>query len=103
MKSFSSEKHTKSLPSLRHIRRSCHRELYRTIKKLKTFINEEQMDAAEQIYVKKVVLNLPWISEHGSNRKKLADWWEEQVCPDIAALWNVEPLKLAKAFHDSFV
>jgi hypothetical protein len=103
MKSFSKEKHNKSLPSLRHIRRSCHRELYRTVKKLKTFITEDQMKAAEQIYIKKVVFNLPWISENGSNRKKLADWWEEQVCADIADLWNVEPATLAKAFHDSFV
>jgi hypothetical protein len=103
MKSFSNEKHNKSLPSLRHIRRSCHRELYRTVKKLKTFITEDQMKAAEQIYIKKVVFNLPWIAENGSNRKKLADWWEEQVCADIADLWNIEPVTLAKAFRDSFV
>jgi hypothetical protein len=103
MKSFSSEKHTKSLPSLRQIRRSCHRELYRTVKRLKTYITDDQMEAAEQIYIKKVVFNLPWISENGSNRKRLADWWEEQVCADIAALWNVESTALARAFRDSFV
>jgi ketol-acid reductoisomerase len=102
MKSFSSEKHSKPLPSLRHIRRSCRRELYRTAKKLKTFINDEQMKAAEKIYIQKVVFNLPWIAENGSNRKKLADWWEEQVSAEIAALWNVEPNGLAKAFRDSF-
>ncbi|MEX2461013.1 MAG: dehydrogenase [Paenibacillaceae bacterium] len=103
MKSFSSEKHTKPLPSLRHIRRSCQRELYRTVKKLKTFINEDQMKAAEQLYVQKVVFHLPWIAENGNNRKKLADWWEEQLSVDIAALWNVDPHTLAKAFRDSFV
>jgi toxin CptA len=103
MKSFSSEKHTKALPSLRHIRRSCQRELYRTVKRLKTFITDDQMKAAEQIYIKKVVFNLPWISENGSNRKRLADWWENEVCADIAVLWNVESAVLAKAFRDSFV
>jgi hypothetical protein len=103
MKRLSTEKHTKALPNLRHIRRSCHRELYRTVKKLKTFITDEQMTAAEQLYTRKVVLNLPWISENGSNRKKLADWWEENVCAEIAELWKVEPLSLAKAFRDSFV
>jgi hypothetical protein len=102
MKSFSNEKHTQPLPSLRRIRRACQRELYRTVKKLKTFINDEQMKAGEQIYTRKVVLNLPWIAENGSNRKKLADWWEEHVCADIAQLWNVESSVLAKAFRDSF-
>lgn len=103
MKDTSNEKHTRPLPSLRHIRRSCQRELYRTIKKLKTFINEEQIAAAEQIYTKKVVLSLPWISENGSNRRKLADWWEQNVCAEIAELWHVEPKTLDKAFRDSFV
>jgi hypothetical protein len=102
MKSFSSEKHTQPLPSLRRIRRACQRELYRTVKKLKTFISDEQMKAAEQIYTRKVVLNLPWIAENGSNRKKLADWWEEQVCTEVAQLWNVESSVLARAFRDSF-
>jgi hypothetical protein len=103
MNSFSNEKHTKPLPSLRHIRRACQRELYRTSKKLKTFISEDQMKAAEQIYIKKVVFNLPWIAENGSHRKKLADWWEENVSVEIAALWSVEPARLSKAFRDSFV
>jgi hypothetical protein len=102
MNSFSSEKHTRPLPSLRQIRRACHRELYRTVKRLKTFITDDQMKAAEQIYVKKVVYNLPWISENGSNRKRLADWWEDQVSADIAALWNVDSTALARAFRDSF-
>jgi hypothetical protein len=102
MKSFSSEKHNKPLPSLRHIRRACQRELYRTVKKLKTYITDEQMKEAEQIYTKKVVLNLPWIAENGSHRKKLADWWENEVCSEVAALWNVAAPTLAKAFRDSF-
>jgi len=49
-----------------------------------------------------VVLNLPWIVEHASNRKALADWWAERVGPDIAALWNVEPAVLEKAFREAF-
>jgi predicted RNase H-like nuclease len=101
--SFSNEKHNKSLPSLRHIRRSCQRELYRTVKKLNTYINADQLKEAEQVYLRKVVLHLPWISENGSNRKRLADWWEEQVCADIASIWNVEPHTLARAFRDSFL
>jgi hypothetical protein len=103
MTGFSNEKHLKPLPSLRHIRRACQRELYRTSKKIKTFITVEQMKAAEEIYVKKVILNLPWIAENGSQRKKLADWWEENVSAEIAALWSIEPVKLAKAFRDSFI
>jgi toxin CptA len=103
MKYLSNEKHNKPLPSLRHIRRSCQRELYRTVKKLNTYINDDQLKAAEQIYLRKVVLHLPWISENGSHRKRLADWWEEQVCADIASIWNVETHTLARAFRDSFV
>jgi len=49
-----------------------------------------------------VMANLPWIIENRLNRKKLADWWEEEVCPEIARLWNVEPQVLAKAFRESF-
>jgi toxin CptA len=103
MKNFSNEKHNKPLPSLRHIRRSCQRELYRTVKKLNTYINDDQLKAAEQIYLRKVVLHLPWISANGSHRKRLADWWEEQVCAEVASIWNIEAPILARAFRDSFV
>lgn len=96
------EKHKQSFPTVRKIKRSCNRELYRTIKKLNIWLTPEKISAAEQLYFKKVVLNIQFISENGSNRKILADWWEENVCPEIAALWDVEPSTLARAFRDSF-
>jgi toxin CptA len=96
------EKHAQPYPTARQIRRSCNRELYRTMKKLKIWIPPEQIIKAEELYFKKVVLNLPWIVEHASNRKALADWWAERVGPDIAALWNVEPAVLEKAFREAF-
>ena len=77
--------------------------MLRTAKKLKTAISAEHMEQGEQIYVYKVMLNLAWILENGSYRKKLADWWEVNVCPDLAAIWQVEPIVLAHAFRDSFV
>lgn len=98
----SNEKHNKPLPNARKVRRACNRELYRTIKRLKIWIPPEQIVKAEELYFKKVLLNLPWIVENGSNRKGLADWWEENVCPEIAPLWNVEPQILAKAFREAF-
>ena len=91
-----------NLPSARTIRRTCQKELYRTIKKLKIWIPPTEVAQAEQIYFQKVVLNLPWIAENASNRKKLADWWEENVCRDIAEIWRVEPEELAKAFREAF-
>lgn len=95
-------KHTAEFPNTRKIRRACNKELYRTIKRLKIWIPPEQLTQAEELYFKKVVLNLPWITENGSNRKALSDWWEAHVCPGIAALWNVEPEQLTKAFRESF-
>jgi len=97
-----SEKHNQDLPTLRKIRRACNKELYRTIKRLKIYIPPAQLAEAEQLYLKKVVLNLPYIAENNSNRKLLADWWDENVCADIAALWNVDPADLAKAFREAF-
>jgi toxin CptA len=96
------EKHAQTYPSARKIRRSCNRELYRTIKKLKIWIPPAQLIEAENLYFRKVVLNLPWIVENGSNRKALADWWAENVGPEIAALWNVEPSELERAFREAF-
>jgi hypothetical protein len=96
------QKHEKPLPTARGIRRSCNKELYRTIKRLKMWIPPEQLKTAEDLYFKKVVLNLPFIVENGSNRKLLSDWWEEHVCPEIAELWNVSPDRLAYAFRDGF-
>lgn len=96
------ENHNKPLPKARSIRRACNRELYRTIKKLKIWIPPGQIVKAEELYYKRVLLHLPWIVENGSNRKALSDWWEEQVCPEIASLWNVEPRVLAKAFREAF-
>ncbi|PZE20704.1 dehydrogenase [Paenibacillus xerothermodurans] len=95
-------KHKQQLPTARKIRRSCSRELYRTRKKLNKWISPELVEQAEQLYFKKVCLNLLWIVEHGSNRKLLSDWWEENVCPELAELWAVEPARLAKAFRESF-
>lgn len=95
-------KHDKELPNLRKIRRSCNRELYRTAKRLNLYISPQQLREAEQLYYKKVCLNLLFIAENGSNRKLLSDWWEENVCPDIAQIWNVDAARLGKAFREAF-
>src|SRR5690348_695343 len=96
------QRHTQLLPSSRKIRRTCNKELYRTIKKLKIWIPPDLLEQAEELYYKRVVLHLPWIIDHGSNRKALADWWVEQIAPDIAKLWNIDQDALSNAFRDSF-
>jgi toxin CptA len=96
-------KHEQPPPNLRAIRRSCSKELYRTIKRLNRYIEPEKIRAAEELYYKKVGANLLFIAENGSNRKKLADWWDENVCPDIAELWGVAPRELSRAFRSAFV
>lgn len=102
MKSNSHKKQHAPLPSARQIRRTCNKELYRTIKKLKTWIPPEKLAEAEKIYFKKVILNLIWITENKDNRKKQVDWWEEACCHEIATLWNIPVEKLAKAFRESY-
>ncbi|OCT14789.1 dehydrogenase [Paenibacillus pectinilyticus] len=97
-----SEKHKQQYPNARGIRRACSKELYRTIKRLKIWLSPEQIKDAETIYVKKVMLNLPFIVDHGSNRRALADWFDEQVGPEIAPIWKVELEVLNDAFRDAF-
>ena len=89
-------------PSARQLRRTCNKELYRTIKRLNQWIPPEKIAEAERLYYKKVVFNLTWIIENGKNRKKLADWWAEAVAPEIAELWNVNEEKLVRAFRSAF-
>jgi hypothetical protein len=96
------EKHKPLYPNARAIRRACSKELYRTVKRLKTWISPEQMKLAEEKYFKQVVLNLPLIMEMQSNRKAQADWWEEHVSKEIAELWQVEPAVLNRAFRDAY-
>lgn len=96
------EKHNKRLPNQRSIRRACRRELERTIKRLKQRIPTSQVDEATKLYFQKVILNLPFILEHQSNRKVQADWWEEHVAPEIAQLWNVDQDRLARAFRQAY-
>ncbi len=96
------QKHTTPLPSVRTIRRACSKELYRTAKRLKTWIAPEKIDSALKIYIKKVIENLAWIVEHQHNKKAQANWWEDNVCADIAALWEVEPKILSHAFRDAY-
>lgn len=96
------EKHQAVYPSARRIRRACRLELYRTVKRLGLYIPAEKVEAAEKLYFRKVAENLIWVHEHRDNRKKLADWWEASVCPDIASLWEVEPHKLSSAFRSAF-
>lgn len=90
------------LPTLRNIRRSCNKELYRTIKKLNAYVPPDAVRQAEKLYVAKVVPQLLWIAENASNRRKLADWWAEHIAPEIAVLWNVDQEKLIRAFRQSF-
>jgi hypothetical protein len=96
------EKHTVPLPNLRSIRRTCGNELYRTVKRLKCHIPAALLKEAEELYVKRVIGNLEWISANRSNRKALADWWHESVCGDIAGLWKMDRTRLSKAFRDAF-
>ncbi|NHN33046.1 dehydrogenase [Paenibacillus agricola] len=95
-------KHDQEYPTARKIRRSCSRELFRTRKKLGQWIAPELVKQADELYYKKVLLNLPWIVANGSNRRLLSDWWDEHIGPEIAELWDVDPAVLSKAFRDAF-
>ena len=97
-----SAKHQNSLPSPRKIRRSCSKELYRTVKKLGMYIPEDLIRQGEAMYYKKVIGNLLWIGENSSNRKLLADWWDEEVSAELAELWQVDREKLMAAFRAAF-
>ncbi|WP_274652574.1 dehydrogenase [Paenibacillus humicola] len=98
----SAEQQGGSYPTARKIRRACANELYRTVKRLGVYIPKEQIEKAEKHYFEKVALNLPWIHENYSNRKKLADWWDDHVSADIADILGVDRGKLCKAFRDAF-
>ncbi|WP_166245193.1 dehydrogenase [Paenibacillus turpanensis] len=95
-------KHEQPLPTARGIRRSCSKELYRTIKRLKTYIPPEKVKEAEELYFRKVAGNLIWIAENGKNRKKLSDWFDEAVADDIAKLWEIDRDRLSHAFRNAF-
>lgn len=97
-----SAKHEKPLPNARQIRRACQKELYRTIKKLKAYIAPELVRQAEELYFKKVIANLLWVVENGSNRRLLADWFETEIAPSIAELWGIQAGDISRAFRDSF-
>ncbi|MFC5652822.1 dehydrogenase [Paenibacillus solisilvae] len=96
------QKHDSGYPSARKIRRSCENELYRTIKRLGVYVPKDRLAQAEKLYFQKVILNLQWIHENYSNRKLLSDWWDENVCAEIAELWEVDHMKLSTAFRDAF-
>lgn len=89
-------------PNLRKMKRTCNNELYRARKRLKVWIPPEVVAEGEKLYFQKVASNLIWIVENNKNRKKLADWWENEVAPDLSKLWNVNEKQLAQAFRDSF-
>lgn len=96
------EKHASPLPSPRSIRRACGNELYRTLKRLKLHVPAPLVEQAEELYVRKVIGNLLWIHDNRSNRKALADWWDENVSEDIAQLWSVDRDRLSQAFRAAF-
>ncbi|MND76180.1 hypothetical protein D3C76_284590 [compost metagenome] len=95
-------KHANSLPTPRKIRRTCSKELYRTIKRLGVYIPEQRIKEGEDFYYKKVIGNLIWIAENSSNRKLLADWWDEAVSSELAVLWEVDREALSRAFRSAF-
>ncbi|NMO98233.1 hypothetical protein [Paenibacillus lemnae] len=89
-------------PSPRGIRRACSKELYRTAKRLKTYISPDLMKQGEDLYYRKVIGKLIWIYENYSNKKLLCDWWESEVAPELAELWQVPEKPLITAFRDAF-
>ncbi|MFF2158721.1 dehydrogenase [Paenibacillus chitinolyticus] len=102
MKNKTNEKHKPQIPNARGIRRSCSRELYRTVKRLKVYISPKKIEEAEKLYTRKVAQNIAFIVEHSDNRKVQADWWEEHVAPEIADLWGVNADTLSKAFRSAY-
>ncbi|WP_281889703.1 dehydrogenase [Paenibacillus sp. YYML68] len=102
MNSGNKMKHQKPVPSVRQIRRTCSRELYRARKRIGRYVTPEAIREADDIYFKKVLAHLMYIVENGSNRKLLADWFDEHVCGEVAVLYGVEEAVLSKAFRDSF-
>lgn len=96
------EKHRANLPTARKIRRTCNKELYRTVKRLKVWIPADLMKQGEDLYYKKVIGNLVWIGENSSNRKALTDWWDEAVSEELAVLWNVDRDALRRSFREAF-
>ena len=96
------QRNSEAIPNPRAIRRACGRELYRTAKRLNARIPAEKMKTAVEIYFRKMIPKLIWIYENRNNRKVLADWWEQEVGPEIAQLWEVKPEELARAFRSAF-
>lgn len=96
------EKHASPLPNPRSIRRACGNELYRTLKRLKLHVPVPLVRQAEDLYVRKVIGNLLWIHDNRSNRKALADWWDENVSEEIARLWEIDRDRLSQAFRSAF-
>ena len=78
------------------------KELYRTTKRLKLYLPPESLKQGEELYYRKVIGNLIWIHENYSNKKLLCDWWEKEVCGELAELWEVPERQLASAFRDAF-
>ncbi|MEK4512724.1 dehydrogenase [Paenibacillus anaericanus] len=95
-------RHQTNLPTPRKIRRGCNKELYRTIKRLGIYVPDERLKEGETLYYKKVIGKLLWIAENRSNRKLLADWWDEEVSAELATLWEVDRENLSKAFRAAF-
>lgn len=90
------------LPSARKIRRACNKELYRTVKRLKVYIAPDLLEQGETLYFKKVIGHFIWITEHQNNRKAQCDWWDKEVLPELAALWEIPEPKLSAAFRESY-
>lgn len=60
------------------------------------------MKAAEKVYYERVIANLLWVHENASNRKAQCDWWDNEVGPDIAAIWETDAGRLCRAFRESY-
>ena len=98
----SKPKHTQPLPNARSIRRSCEKELYRALKKLKAYVPKEKLKQAENQYFKKVVQHLTWIHEHKNNRKLQLDWWEKNCSLELAQILDINHEKFIEAFRDAY-
>lgn len=94
--------HQPDLPTARNIRRTCNSELYRTIKRMKVWIPEHKVKAAEKVYFQKVASNLIWIHEHRSNRKKQVEWWETNVCDELVNILEVDRNQFVAAFKAAY-
>jgi len=90
-------------PTARKIRRDCSKELYRALKRMNVYVNQDKIKEAELYYAQMVATHYLLLADLKKQRKKQVEWWEEHCSGKLADILELNHDQFVQAFRRTYL